>query len=81
MVVVVVRGRDVFGRMVVMVLLLLGFGRDGAEGRVGVLGQIVAFGEAGFDLEDSVGEEDGFLLKACQDLFSRTIVMGGCFCE
>ena len=67
-----VRRRDVFGRMVVLLLLLLllGVGRDGAEGRVGVLSQVVAFGEAGFDFEDGVGEEDGFLLEACEDLLS-----------
>ena len=35
---------------------------------MGVLGRIVAFGEAGFDLEDGVGEEDGFLLEAGEDL-------------
>lgn len=38
---------------------------DGAEGGVGVFGDVVAFGEAGFDFEDGVGEEDGFLLEAC----------------
>ena len=30
---------------------------------MGVLGQVVALGEAGFDLEDGVGEEDGLLLQ------------------
>ena len=36
---------------------------DWAEGGVGIFGDVVAFGEAGFDFEDGVGEEDGFLLE------------------
>lgn len=37
---------------------------DGGEGRVGGAREGVAFFEAGFDFEDGVGEEDGFLLQA-----------------
>lgn len=43
---------------------VLRVGRDGAEGGVGVFSEVVAFGEAGFDLEDGIGEEDGLLLEA-----------------
>ena len=43
---------------------MLRVGRDGAEGGVGVFSEVVAFGEAGFDLEDGIGEEDGLLLEA-----------------
>ena len=35
---------------------VLGVGRDGAERRVGVFGHVVAFGKAGFDLEDGIGK-------------------------
>lgn len=52
--------------MMVVVVLELGVGRDGAEGRVRVfVDPVVALREPGFDLVDCVGEEDGFLLQAC----------------
>ena len=41
---------------------VLGIGRDWAESGVGILSHVVAFGEAGFDFEDGVREEDGLLL-------------------
>lgn len=44
---------------------VLGVWRDGAECGVGVFGHVVAFGQAGFNLEDGVGEEYGLLLEAC----------------
>ena len=44
---------------------MLGVGRDWAESGVRIFGHVVAFGEAGFDFEDGVWEEDRFLLEAC----------------
>lgn len=59
---------------------VLGVWRDGAEGGVGVFGQVVAFGEAGFDFEDGVREEDGLLLEACEHLLpARYLAVVGRF--
>ena len=52
---------------------VLGVGRDGAQGGVGVFAQIIAFGEAGFDFEDGISEEDRFLLEACEHLFRTDV--------